>query len=99
MPRYVVDRLAGALNAAGKPVRGSRVLILGLAYKADVDDTRESPSFELIHLLRAQGATVDYSDPHVPATWPARRHDLAMKSVPLNPKTIAAYDALIVATS
>lgn len=99
MPRYVVERVGGALNAAGKPVRGSRILILGLAYKADVDDTRESPSFELIHLLRARGATVDYSDPHVPATWPARKHDMAMKSVPLSPAAISGYDALIVATA
>ncbi len=99
MPRYVVERVAAALNRERKPLSGSRVLILGLAYKADVDDTRESPSFELIHLLRAQGATVEYSDPHVPATWPARKHDLAMRSVPLTPKAIAGYDAVIVATA
>lgn len=99
MPRYVVEQVGSALNRNHKPVAGSRVLILGLAYKADIDDSRESPSFELIHLLRAQGATVDYSDPHIPATWPARKHDLAMKSVPLSPKTLASYDAVIIATA
>src|SRR4051812_26781353 len=66
MPRYVVDRLTLALNDRGKPVRGSKVLVLGLAYKPDVDDVRESPSFELIDELEELGAAVDYHDPHVP---------------------------------
>src|SRR5690606_23027333 len=66
MPHYVVERVAMALNTQGKPVKGSRALVLGLAYKPDVDDTRESPSFELIELLRKSGAHVDYSDPYVP---------------------------------
>jgi UDP-N-acetyl-D-glucosamine dehydrogenase len=99
MPRYVVERLIGALNERGKAARGSRILILGLSYKADVDDTRESPSFELIHLLRDLGATVDYSDPHVPATWPARKHDVGMKSVAISPATLAGYDAVLVSTA
>ncbi|MBX3375547.1 MAG: nucleotide sugar dehydrogenase [Phycisphaeraceae bacterium] len=99
MPRYVVEQTAAALNRAHKPVAGSRILILGLAYKADIDDPRESPSFELIRLLRDMGAHVDYSDPHIPATWPARKHDLAMKSVPLAPESVASYDAVIIATA
>jgi UDP-N-acetyl-D-glucosamine dehydrogenase len=99
MPRYVVERLAAGLNDAGKAVLGSSILILGLAYKADVDDTRESPSFELIQLLRALGARVEYSDPHVPFTLPARKHDLAMESVPLTPRSVAGYDAVIVSTA
>lgn len=99
MPRYVVEQLAAALNRNRKPIAGSRILILGLAYKADVDDSRESPSFELIQLLRAQGAEVDYSDPHIPATWPARKHDLAMKSVPVTAQSVASYDAVIIATA
>lgn len=99
MPQYVVKQTAAALNSHGKSVQGSTILVLGLAYKADVDDTRESPSFELIQLLRAQGAVVDYSDPHVPRTLPARRHDLAMASVDLTPRSIAGYDAVLVSTA
>jgi UDP-N-acetyl-D-glucosamine dehydrogenase len=99
MPRYVVDRLAEGLNDQGKPVRGSRVLVIGLAYKANVGDTRESPSFELIELLRARGAAVDYHDPHVPQTLPVRRHDLGMSSVPIGAETVAAYDAVLISTA
>ncbi|MDX9912631.1 MAG: nucleotide sugar dehydrogenase [Phycisphaerales bacterium] len=99
MPAYVVDRLAGALNERGRPVRGSRVLVLGLAYKADIDDTRESPSFELIERLRRLGAEVDYSDPHIPKTVPVRKHDLQMASVTLTPESLAAYDAVLVSTA
>ncbi|MFI4881831.1 MAG: nucleotide sugar dehydrogenase [Phycisphaerales bacterium JB064] len=99
MPSYVVDRLAEALNEQGKPVRGSKVLVMGLAYKPDVDDTRESPSFEVIELLRDRGATVEYSDPHVAKTVPVRKHDLHMHSVPLTPENIKAFDAVIVVTN
>ena len=100
MPRYVVDKLARALNAQKKPVNGSRVLLLGLAYKKNVDDTREAPSFELMHLLREDGATVDYHDPHVPE-MPAKRSfpDLVKQtSVPLTAENIAGYDAILIAT-
>jgi UDP-N-acetyl-D-glucosamine dehydrogenase len=99
MPHYVIERLAGALNDRERPVRGSRVLVLGLAYKADVDDTRESPSFELIHLLRELGAHVEYSDPHVPRTVPVRKHDLGMVSVELTPENLSGFDAVIVSTA
>ena len=98
MPGYVVERLAQALNDRGKPVRGARVLVLGLAYKPDVDDTRESPSFEVIELLRHRGASVDYSDPHVAKTVPVRKHDLQMHSVDLTPENLARYDAVVVVT-
>lgn len=98
MPGYVVERLAQALNDRGKPVRGARVLVLGLAYKPDVDDTRESPSFEVIELLRHRGASVDYSDPHVARTVPVRKHDLQMHSVDLTPENLARYDAVVVVT-
>jgi UDP-N-acetyl-D-glucosamine dehydrogenase len=100
MPRYVTDKLARALNERRKPVNGSRVLLLGLAYKKDVDDTREAPSFELMHLLREAGAVVDYHDPHVPET-PAKRSfpDLEkQRSVPLTPENVASYDAVVIAT-
>jgi UDP-N-acetyl-D-glucosamine dehydrogenase len=99
MPHYVIERLAGALNERERPVRGSRVLVLGLAYKADVDDTRESPSFELIHLLRELGAHVEYSDPHVPRTVPVRKHDLGMVSVELTPENLRTFDAVVISTA
>lgn len=99
MPSYVIERLMLALNAQGKPVKGSKVLVMGLAYKPNVDDTRESPSFELIQKLRELGADVDYSDPHVPETYPVRKHDLGMKSVEPSPGSVAAYDAVLIATA
>ena len=99
MPEYVVRRLSLALNDVGKPVKGSRVLVLGLAYKANVDDTRESPSFELIERLRELGAHVDYADPHVPQTVPVRKHDLGMTSVELTPENLASYDAVLISTA
>ncbi len=99
MPLYVVDQAAASLNRAGKPLHGSRILIMGLSYKADIDDPRESPSFELISLLRERGAVVEYSDPHVPATWPGRNHALDMRSVPINAQTLPSYDAVIIATA
>ena len=98
MPRYVVDRTAEALNHHGKPVKGSRILVLGLAYKPDVDDVRESPALELITQLRQRGAEVDYNDPHVPATHRMRRYDLRMRSVELTPQSLAAYDCAVIAT-
>ena len=98
MPHYVIDRLTMALNTQSKPVHGSKALVLGLAYKPDVDDTRESPSFELIDLLRKLGAKVDYSDPHVASTVPVRKHDLGMKSVKLTPEAIASYDVILIST-
>ena len=98
MPEYVVRRLTLALNGRGKAVNGSRVLVLGLAYKPDVDDVRESPSLELIEHLSELGARVDYNDPHVPATHRMRRYDLGMQSVPLTPEALRGYDCVLVAT-
>ncbi len=99
MPHYVVDRTADALNERGKSVKGSKILVLGLAYKPDIDDVRESPSFELIELLKGKGAHVDYSDPHCPETWAGRKHDLQMKSVPVTPETLKTYDCVLVSTN
>ena len=99
MPEYVVQQTMLALNQRGRAVKGSRVLVLGLAYKADVDDVRESPSIELIEKLRQLGAVVDYNDPHVPATHRMRHHDLRMTSVPLSPALLAGYDCVLVATN
>ena len=99
MPDYVVGRATLALNDRGRSVRGARVLVLGLAYKPDVDDVRESPSFELIEKLTDLGATVDYNDPHVPATHKMRKYDLGMKSVALTADALSGYDCVILATN
>ncbi len=99
MPRYVVDRAARALNQHGKSVKGSRVLVLGLSYKADIDDDRESPSFEIVELLREQGAAVAYCDPYIPVARPGRAHDIGLASVPCSAEEFARYDAIVVATA
>lgn len=99
MPGYVIERTMLALNDRGKSVNGARVLVLGLAYKPDVDDVRESPSFELIEQLVELGAQVQYNDPHVPTTHKMRKHDLQMTSVELSPETLASYDAVLIATN
>jgi len=99
MPAYVVSRVALALNSVGKPIRGASILVLGLAYKADVDDMRESPAFELIERLSAMGARVDYSDPHIPRTPRVRKHDLQLTSVELTPESLASYDVALLCTA
>src|SRR5439155_3180777 len=99
MPDYVVHRVVLALNERGKAIKGSRILVLGLAYKPDVDDVRESPSFELIEKLEALGAAVNYHDPHVPATHKMRHHDLQMTSIVLSPDTLKSYDCVLIATN
>ena len=98
MPEYVVQRTALALNDRSKSVKGSKILILGLAYKPDVDDVRESPSFELIEKLEHLGAEVDYHDPHVPVTHKMRAHDLQMKSIELSASALKSYDCVLIAT-
>ncbi len=98
MPEYVIHRVSLAMNDRGKAIKGSKVLIMGLAYKPDVDDVRESPSFELIEKLEHLGAQVDYHDPHVPATHKMRHHDLKMRSIELSKEKLAGYDCVIVST-
>jgi len=98
MPEFVIHKVADALNNAGKPIRGSKILVLGLAYKKDVDDIRESPSIELIERLRDLGGKVDYNDPHVPRTHRQREHDLRMKSKPLSEAMLRSYDCVLIAT-
>jgi UDP-N-acetyl-D-glucosamine dehydrogenase len=97
MPDYVVGRVAEALNDQGKPLKRSRILLLGLAYKANVDDDRESPSYVLIEKLEARGAVVDYNDPNVPVIRPSREHaHLAGRvSVPIT----NAYDLILISTA
>jgi UDP-N-acetyl-D-glucosamine dehydrogenase len=98
MPDYVVKRTAGALNDRGKPIKGTKILILGLAYKPDVDDVRESPSFELIEKFTHLGASVEYNDPHVPATHRMRNYELKMRSASLSAQSLRGYDCVVIAT-
>jgi UDP-N-acetyl-D-glucosamine dehydrogenase len=98
MPNYVVTRTMEALNEKGKSMKGAKILLLGLAYKKDVDDLRESPSIILVELLKKHGAKVDYNDPHIPKTPKQREHDLKMTSKALSPKMLAGYDCVVVAT-
>lgn len=98
IPDYVVQRTLLALNKQGKAVKGTRMLVLGLAYKPDIDDVRESPSFELIEKFSDLKAHVDYHDPHVPATHKMRHHDLKMTSIHLSPESLATYDCVVIAT-
>jgi UDP-N-acetyl-D-glucosamine dehydrogenase len=100
MPEYVVRRSMEALNSRGKAVKGSRVLLLGLAYKANVDDMRESPTFELMDRFRGLGATVEFHDPHVPVVGPTREHmDWAGKpSLAWTQENLAAQDCILIAT-
>lgn len=99
MPRYVVSKTVEAINADGKSIVGARVLVLGLSYKANIDDDRESPSFELIELLQEKGALVAYCDPYVPATRTGRKHDLNLQSVPCTGEEFAKYDAVLISTA
>src|SRR5438876_3402197 len=101
MPEHVVRRVADALNARNKAVNGSRVLILGLAYKPNVDDERESPSYVLMDLLSERGAELEYYDPYVPVIKPTREHShfAGRKSVEWNRATIESFDVVLIATN
>jgi len=100
MPEYVVRRSMEALNSRGKAVKGSRVLLMGLAYKANVDDMRESPTFNLLDRFSDLGAQVSYHDPHVPVVGPTREHQnwAGTRSVACTPETVAGYDCVVIAT-
>jgi len=99
MPHYVIHKVMEALNDRRKSLKGSKVLVLGLAYKPDIDDVRESPSLELIELLRDRGAKVDYNDPYIPQTHKQRDYDLKMKSKPLTAAMLKKYDCVLIATN
>ncbi len=101
MPQFVVARVSEALNAERKPVNGSRILLVGLAYKPDVDDVRESPTFVLLDLLKARGAEVAYYDPHVPVILPTREHGhwTGTKAVAWSRESIASFDLVLIATA
>ncbi|MDR0620426.1 MAG: nucleotide sugar dehydrogenase [Deltaproteobacteria bacterium] len=98
MPRYVVDKISSALNERSKPLKGATILLLGMAYKKNVDDMRESPSLEVLKLLTEAGSLVDYSDPHVPLMPRTRKGDFGLKSVDLTPETLGSYDAVVLLT-
>ncbi len=99
MPAYVINKTMEALNNHRKSLKGAKVLILGLAYKKDIDDIRESPSIELIELLRQKGAKVDYNDPYIPKTPKQRQHNLGMSSKKLSAKMLAGYDVVLISTN
>lgn len=98
MPAWVVQKVMEALNDRGKPVKGSRILILGLAYKKNVDDTRESPAVEIIALLQKRGAFIEYSDPHVPNFPNKRDYRFNLKSVPITEDSLKEFDCVVLAT-
>ncbi|AIY64566.1 UDP-N-acetyl-D-glucosamine 6-dehydrogenase [Pseudoalteromonas piratica] len=98
MPEYVVNKLMDGLNQHGKALKGSKILVLGIAYKKNVDDMRESPSVEIMELIEAKGAGVAYSDPHVPVFPKMREHNFNLSSVELTPASVAEFDAIVLAT-
>jgi UDP-N-acetyl-D-glucosamine dehydrogenase len=99
MPYHVVDSVATALNDRQKPLKGSRIMVLGVAYKKDVDDLRESPSLKIIEQLTLRGAKVEYNDPHFPQIHKLRHYNFeGMKSVPIDSKSLATYDCVLIAT-
>lgn len=98
MPSYVIEKTVEALNRERKSMKGSRILILGVAYKKDVDDERESPSYVIMKMLLERGAEVSYNDPWIPQLRPTRKHNFHMKSIPLTPEILAEADAVIIVT-
>ncbi|MGE8493370.1 nucleotide sugar dehydrogenase [Comamonas sp.] len=98
MPQWVVGKVMDALNEHGKPIKGSSILVLGLAYKKNIDDTRESPAVEIMDLLQSKGAKIAYSDPHVPSFPHKRDYHFDLHSESLTPDNIARFDCLVLAT-
>jgi len=98
MPDYVINRLIEALNQRGKCLQGTKVLVLGLAYKRDVDDMRESPSVRIIEKLREHGAIVNYNDPHIPVAPKQREHNIGLKSKKLTARMLATQDVVLIST-
>ena len=98
MPYYVVQRVMDGLNSRKKSLNGAKILLLGMAYKKDVDDPRESPSFKLIELLQEKGAEVKYNDPHIPKIKPVRKYSYSIESTPLTEETLGSTDCVLIAT-
>jgi UDP-N-acetyl-D-glucosamine dehydrogenase len=98
MPDFVINKLSNALNDVGKPIKGSKILILGLAYKKNVDDERESPSIVILDKLVRKGAEISYSDPHIPKFKKKRKFNYDFESITLSPESLKGFDAVILAT-
>ena len=98
MPEYVISKVMEALNTIGKAVNGSKILILGIAYKKNVDDMRESPSVELMEKLEEKGAEISYSDPHVPVFPKMRKHHFDLASIELTTESVSGFDCVLIAT-
>ncbi|MEP3225137.1 MAG: nucleotide sugar dehydrogenase [Parasphingorhabdus sp.] len=98
MPAYVYGKLSGALNERGKSVNGSHILVLGIAYKKNVDDMRESPSVQIMELIKSSGGKLAYSDPHVPTFPKMREHKFELSSTSLTPESLRQFDAVVLAT-
>jgi UDP-N-acetyl-D-glucosamine dehydrogenase len=99
MPYLVVEAVGGALNRQEKSLKGSKILVLGIAYKKDIDDTRESPSLKIMDLLMKRGARVDYNDPYAPALYKMRHYDFSdMRSLPLTAEVLSQHDCVVIAT-
>lgn len=99
MPYYAVNHLLEAMNAAGRSLRGARVLVLGVAYKPGISDDRESPSYEIMDLLRAKGAEVEYYDPHLMRIGPGHEHWSGRHSIPWSDHELKTFDAAVVSTA
>ena len=99
MPYFVVQRVAEALNEQGKALKGAKIMVLGAAYKKDVDDPRESPGLKIISLLQSKGSDVSYHDPHIPLLWGGRHFPgLNLKSVDFSPENLANADCVLLVT-
>ncbi len=98
MPQWVLGKISVALNERGKALKGSRALVLGVPYKKNVDDMRESPAVELMEMLAAKGARVEYSDPHIPVFPKLRKHQFDLRTTSLIPNTIGQFDIVLLAT-
>ena len=99
MPSWVVDKVRDSLSDEGRSLKGARVLALGLSYKADIDDDRESPSYEILELLEERGATVAFCDPYFPEARPGRHHEVCLTSVPLSAEEFGRYDCVVLSTA
>ena len=99
MPEYVVGKVAEALNSQGKAIRGSKVLVLGITYKPNVDDMRESPSVEIMEQLQVRGAEISYSDPWVPVFPKMRRYRFELESIEISEESLAGFDCIVIGTN
>jgi UDP-N-acetyl-D-glucosamine dehydrogenase len=98
MPFWVVGKVMDALNEKGKSLKGSKILILGMAYKKDIDDPRESPSFKLMEILIDKGVEVNYNDPFIPELPRMRKYNMTGKSIDLTKENLAKYDCVLIST-